>query len=234
MEEVEWLRAKLESLETALLAGSLDSGLLAALDGTGADVLEAARAAVLGSGAPDLQLDSVRAHPGSVLDPLSSQLAAPYEAAATAAAGNEADTASSGLGAAALLQEAVVLPNASCQAGDAGEQTDAVAPVEQKEQRAVAKAPLIDPHLITSELEEATLGSTPIAAVWPSSRGGSGDSVSDAVAGVADSGLVAAPGSAEQAKPPAPDVTATVVLITRPPTGKGVLQLAPPTDVSAY
>lgn len=56
---MDWLRTKLEALEAALLSGSLDSGLLAALDGGGggvpgassaADVLEAARAAVAGAG----------------------------------------------------------------------------------------------------------------------------------------------------------------------------------------
>lgn len=59
LDEVDWLRTKLEALEAALLSGSLDSGLLAALDGGGggvpgassaADVLEAARAAVAGAG----------------------------------------------------------------------------------------------------------------------------------------------------------------------------------------
>lgn len=50
LEEVDWLKLKLETLEAALLSGSLDSGLLAALDGgsglSRAEVLEAARAAV--------------------------------------------------------------------------------------------------------------------------------------------------------------------------------------------
>lgn len=57
LDEVDWLRTKLEALEAALLSGSLDSGLLAALDSGGivpgatsaADVLEAARAAVAGA-----------------------------------------------------------------------------------------------------------------------------------------------------------------------------------------
>lgn len=57
LDEVEWLRTKLEALEAALLSGSLDSGLLAALDSGGivpgaasaAEVLEAARAAVAGA-----------------------------------------------------------------------------------------------------------------------------------------------------------------------------------------
>ena len=101
---MDWLRTKLESLESALLAGTLDSGLLAALDGaTGggggsdgaADVLEAAHAAVF-SGSWQLQgggvLGALREEAGtpgagsdggstlgsllSSMEPLASQLAA--------------------------------------------------------------------------------------------------------------------------------------------------------------
>lgn len=223
LEEVDWLRAKLESLETALLAGSLDSGLLAALDGggTGADVLEAARAAVLGSGGggADLQPDAaVGTQPGT-LEPLAAAFDAAAAAAAAAAAGGEA-AASAGLGA-ALLLGGLQLVHATGQAGDSpAEQVHAAAPQEplqaqKHEQRVAAKAPLIDPHLITSELEEAATGCTTIGAVWPTRDSGSAGEGGNAAAACSAAGqdTGAAAGLSESALP----------AISRPPTAKGAL-----------
>ena len=73
LEEVDWLRTKLEALEAALLSGTLDKGLLAALDGGlggAAEVLKAAQAAVAGAdggGGPDAATGSPSAAAGQDL-----------------------------------------------------------------------------------------------------------------------------------------------------------------------
>lgn len=157
LEEVDWLKLKLETLEAALLSGSLDSGLLAALDGgsglSRAEVLEAARAAVQSAvlqspegaaqqGMPDLQQGALLS-----LEPLASQLASAAQAASAAAAEAAADG-----------KATREMPRGQPSSGRASMQGEATMPAEAPQAEApqptiVSKPPLIERLLISEALE---------------------------------------------------------------------------------
>lgn len=188
LEEVEWLRAKLESLETALLAGSLDSGLLAALDGGGvvggaAEVLEAARAAVLGAGGLGLQMGSPSSAAPAGMEALTGQLAAGM---ARSGAAEE------------MGEEMAVVGSGGCAPQEQPEEDGLE---ELQAQRAASKLPLIDRYLIAnpSELQEAAVGPAAQAQPLDSSSGGALGSSPYYAAGEEQSLASEAAGAAEVA-----------------------------------
>lgn len=155
---MDWLRGKLESLESALLAGSCDSGLLAALDAAGTagpEVLEVAKAAVVGAGGgsesqqpaapgsaggdgeqqqegpPEGHVPNGGSMLGGSMEPLASQLAAAGQLAMAAA--DQAVTEAAAVAAALTL--AVTMPRqqagmmeAPTDLGPAGNDVVAAAP----------------------------------------------------------------------------------------------------------
>lgn len=153
---MDWLKLKLETLEAALLSGSLDSGLLAALDGGGsmsrAEVLEAARAAVQSAvlqssgeaprqGLPESGCGQETA-PGLLsLEPLASQLASAAQAASAAA-----EVAAGGQATSELL----VGHRGS---GRASIQLEAAMPAEVQQPNVLSKPPLIERLLISETVE---------------------------------------------------------------------------------
>lgn len=162
LEQIDWLKLKLETLEAALLSGSLDSDLLAALDGSGsmsrAEVLEAARAAVQSAvlqspdGAPQQSLPEEGSQLGSPavllsLEPLASQLAfaaqAATAAAAEAAVGGQLGQPKSDMAVGPTIVQA------EAAAGDA-QQAEAPQPT------ILSKPPLIEQLLISETVEAPT------------------------------------------------------------------------------
>ncbi len=158
---MDWLKLKLETLEAALLSGSLDSGLLAALDGGGsmsrAEVLEAARAAVQSAvllssgGAPQQGLPEDGPQQGEVagllsLEPLASQLASAAQAASAAA---EAAVGGQVVG----LHEAGEIAVEQLGSGRASTQLEAAMPAEMQQPTVLTKLPLIERLLISEALE---------------------------------------------------------------------------------
>ena len=159
LEEVDWLKLKLETLEAALLSGSLDSGLLAALDGgsglSRAEVLEAARAAVQSAvlqspeGAAQQGMPEEGLQQGALLslEPLASQLASAAQAASAAAAEAAADG-----------KATREMPRGQPSSGRARMQGEATMPAEAPQAEAppptiVSKPLLIERLLISEALE---------------------------------------------------------------------------------
>jgi len=160
LEEVDWLKLKLETLEAALLSGSLESGLLAALDGgssmSRAEVLEAAHAAVqsavLQSPGDAPQQDLPESGSGQEmasgllsLEPLASQLASATQAANAAAEAAARGQVVGGQATSEMLAGQVGNGRASIQ-------VEAAMPAEQQP-TAVSKPPLIERLLISEALE---------------------------------------------------------------------------------
>ncbi|PRW61495.1 kinesin motor catalytic domain [Chlorella sorokiniana] len=166
LNEVDWLKLKLETLEAALLSGSLDSGLLAALEGgsssmSRAEVLEAARAAVqsavlqpgkaLQQGLPEG--GSQQDPPGGLLslEPLASQLAS---AALTATAAVEAAAGGQSVGGPQMSEVSVVRLSSHGASIQAERAMPADTRQAEKPQPTILnKAPLIERLLISEGLE---------------------------------------------------------------------------------